>query len=176
MVYDGCGIAPDVEVKQQEYAKVTRELVMKDMVFDFVNEYAVTHPTVETPMRFEVTGEMYAEFKTFLRKRGFEYETASRLSLAKLEEAVKAEKYQEQVDRQLKELKKLLEHSIDRDLDAFRDEVSRVLADQFMERYYMQEGSIEFLTRYDPEILKAREILANEKIYRDFLPGQTHLN
>lgn len=45
-VYDGGGITPDVKIEPEKYAKVTQELVLQDMIFDFVNEYAATHPTI----------------------------------------------------------------------------------------------------------------------------------
>ncbi|MDR0766356.1 MAG: S41 family peptidase [Odoribacteraceae bacterium] len=173
VVYDGGGISPDVKVEPENYTKLTRELVAKDLVFDFVNEYAVTRPTVPPPASFEVTDEMYNAFKTFLNTREFEYETASQLLLGRLEEAVLAEKYHEQVAGQLEKLKADLGHSIDRDLALFREEIASVLADQFMERYYMQAGVIEYLTRHDRDILKALEILSDEAAYRAILPGPT---
>ncbi|MDR2130832.1 MAG: S41 family peptidase [Odoribacteraceae bacterium] len=168
-VYDGGGISPDVKVEPEVYAKVTQELVVKDLVFDFVNEYAVTHPSVAAPALFQVTDEIYDRFKAFLHARKFEYETASQALLKRLEESVVAEKYHDRVSGEMEKLKAELGHSIDRDLDLFRDEISRVLANQFMERYYMQGGTIEYLTRYDPEILKALEILADDGVYREIL-------
>jgi carboxyl-terminal processing protease len=168
-VYDGGGIAPDVKVEPEEYAKVTRELVLKDLIFDFANEYAVTRPALDAPATFRVTDEIYDAFKRFLHLRGFEYETASQALLDRLEEATVAEKYHDQVADQVKRLKADLGHSIDRDLDLFRDEISLVLADQLMERYYMQGGVIEFHTRHDRDILKALEILAADEAYREIL-------
>ncbi|MDR2414651.1 MAG: S41 family peptidase [Odoribacteraceae bacterium] len=169
VVYDGGGIAPDVKIETKEYAKVTRELVMKDLAFDFVNLHAVEHPTAPPPARFEITDEIYNSFKAFLNSRGFDYETDSRLLLDKLEKIIIAEKYHDRVAGQLEKLKTDLGHSIDRDLSLFRDEISEVLADQFMERYYMQAGVIEHLTRRDPNILKALEILSDGNAYREIL-------
>jgi carboxyl-terminal processing protease len=168
-VYDGGGIEPDLKIAQDTYTNVTRELVAKDLVFDFVNEYAVTRPAIETPAAFHVTDEIYDAFKHFLHLHGFEYETASQVLLERLEAATVTDKLHERVARQLEQLKADLDHSIDRDLDLFREEISLVLADQFMERYYMQGGVIEYHTRHDRNILKALEILSDEEAYRAVL-------
>jgi carboxyl-terminal processing protease len=169
VVYDGGGITPDVRVERESYAKVTQEMVVKDLVFDFVNEYALSHPLVDAPGLFRVTDEIYDAFKAFLHARNFEYETASQALLDRLEEATVAEKYHDLVAAQVQKLRADLGHSIDRDLDLFREEISLVLADQFMERYYMQGGVIEFHTRHDRDILKALEILSDDEAYREIL-------
>ncbi|MDR0543749.1 MAG: S41 family peptidase [Odoribacteraceae bacterium] len=169
VVHDGGGITPDVKIEQRDYARVTQELVVKDLLFDFVNEYAVAHPTIPTPALFQVTDDIYDALKTFLHERQFAYETASQLLLQKLEEAVVAEKNRDRVAEPLARLKADLAHSIDRDLALFRDEISDALAERFMQRYYMQEGVIEYLTRGDPDILKALEILSDDAAYCEIL-------
>lgn len=57
------------------------------MIFDFVNEYAATHPTIAAPSEFVLSDELFNEFKEYLKKREFEYETASQLVLERLVKA-----------------------------------------------------------------------------------------
>ena len=168
-VYDGGGITPDVKIEPEKYAKVTQELVLQDMIFDFVNEYAATHPTIATPSEFVLSDELFNEFKEYLKKREFEYETASQLVLERLVKATQDEKYYDQVSSQVEQLKKSLGHSIDRDLDVFKKEISDILSDQLMERYYMQEGVIEYHIRNDKDIAKALEVLSNNEEYQKIL-------
>ena len=168
-VYDGGGITPDVRVERDTMAKVTQELLTKDLFFDFVNEYATTHPVMAEPGIFEVTNEIYTGFKAYLKQQAFEYETASQAVIKELEKAARAEKYYDQISGQLKKLSAELEHSIDRDMEVFREEISEILASQIVERYYMQQGVLEFQARSDKEILKAIELLSNKEEYRKIL-------
>lgn len=168
-VYDGGGITPDIKIEPERYAKVSQELVIQDMVFDFVNEYAAKHPTLPTPSEFVMTDALFNEFKDYLKTRKFEYETATQTMLDKLVKTAQDEKYYDQISKQVEQLKNDLGHSIDRDLDAFKDEVSEILADQLMERYYMQEGVLEYHIRNDKHIAKALEVLSNEGEYQKIL-------
>lgn len=168
-VYDGGGITPDIKIEPEKYARVSQELVMQDMVFDFVNEYAVKHSSLPSPSEFVLTDELFNEFKAYLKTKEFEYETATQAMLDKLVKTAKDEKYYDQISKQVEQLKNDLGHSIDRDLDTFKAEISDILADQFMERYYMQDGVIEYHIRNDKHIAKALEVLANDEEYQKIL-------
>ena len=168
-VYDGGGITPDIKIEPEKYARVSQELVMQDMVFDFVNEYAAKHPTLPAPSEFELTDELFNEFKEYLKTKKFEYETATQAMLDKLVKTARDEKYYDQISGQIEALRNDLGHSIDRDLDSFKNEISDILADQLMERYYMQEGVLEYHIRKDKHIAKALEVLANDDEYQKFV-------
>ena len=168
-VYDGGGITPDVKIVPDTMAKVTQELLLDDLFFDFVNEYALTHPTIEAPATFAVTDEMYAAFKEFLSRRKFEYETATQVMLERLTAVAKKERYYEQVEADIEALKADLAHPVDRDLEVFREEISGMLADQMMTRYYMQEGLIEYNVRSDKGIRRALEVLSDTEEYEKLL-------
>lgn len=168
-VYDGGGITPDIKIEPEKYARVSQELVMQDMVFDFVNEYAAKHSSLPSPSEFVLTDELFNEFKAYLKTKEFEYETATQAMLDKLVKTAKDEKYYDQISKQVEQLKNDLGHSIDRDLDTFKNEISDILADQLMERYYMQDGVIEYHIRNDKHIAKALEVLANDEEYQKIL-------
>lgn len=168
-VYDGGGITPDIKIEPEKYARVSQELVMQDMVFDFVNEYAAKHPSLPSPSEFVLTDGLFNEFKAYLKTKEFEYETATQSMLDKLVKTAKDEKYYDQISKQVEQLKNDLGHSIDRDLDTFKNEISDILADQLMERYYMQDGVIEYHIRNDKHIAKALEVLANDEEYQKIL-------
>lgn len=169
IVYDGGGITPDVKIEPEKYAKVTQELVIHDMFFDFVNVYAATHPTIASPSTFVLTDEIYDSFKTYLKEHKFAYETASQAMLEKLIETAKAEKYYDQIEGKVNELENELKHSLDRDLDVFKKEILTILSDQLIGRYFMQKGVVEYNVRNDQDIAKAVEILSNDQEYRNLL-------
>lgn len=168
-VYDGGGISPDIKIDPKEFAKITQELVLQDITFDFVNNYALKHPEITSIQDFKISDQLYDELKQYLKEKNFSYETASQQMLDNLIKTAKAEKYYDQVKGQLDDLQKDFAHSIDRDMDLFKAEIISFLEEQFIQRYYFTEGVIEYRMQHDREIAKAIEVLSNKNEYRKLL-------
>ncbi len=168
-VYDGGGITPDIKIETEDFARITQELILRDLCFDFVNSYALKHPQTAEIKDFKITDEIYNQFKSWLKEKKFTYETESQRLLTNLEKTAKDEKYYEQVKPQLEQLKKDFSHSIDRDMDLFREQIASFLAEQFMQRYYYAEGVMAYKVLHDKEVAKAIEILANKDEFNRLL-------
>lgn len=168
-VYDGGGISPDIKIDTEEFARITQELVLQDITFDFVNTYALKHPTIAPINEFKITDDIYNEFKNYLKTKKFSYETESQQILNKLIEVAKTEKYYDTSKTQIEELQKDFAHSIDRDMDLFKEEIISFLTQQFIQRYYFLEGVIEYKVNHDKEVAKAIEILGNNNEYQNLL-------
>ncbi len=168
-VYDGGGISPDIAIEAEEIAKITQELVIQDITFDFVNNYALRHPEVAPIKDFKLSDNVYNEFKQYLKEKKFSYETESQQMLEKLIKTAKAEKYFDNTKEEIEKLQKEFAHSIDRDMNLFQNEIKSFLTEQFIQRYYYLEGVIEYKMKHDKEIDKAVEILANKDEYQKIL-------
>lgn len=168
-VYDGGGITPDIKIPAEEFARITQELVLQDLTFDFVNTYALQHPHIVPLQDFKVSDELYNEFKAYLNKKGFSYETESQIILNQLIKTAKDEKYYDGSKKEIEKLQQDFAHSINRDMDLFKDEIITFLTEQFIQRYYYLEGVIEYRVKHDKEIAKATEILGDKKAYTDIL-------
>lgn len=168
-VYDGGGITPDIKIAPEDFASITQELVVQDLTFDFVNSYALKHPTIAPIGQFKITEEIYNQFKEFLKSKKFSYETESQQILEKLITAAKTEKYYDGTKEQIEKLQKDFAHSIDRDMDVFKNEIISFLTEQFIQRYYFMEGIIEYKVSNDKDVAKAIEILSNQTEYQNLL-------
>ena len=168
-VYDGGGISPDIKITPEDYARITQELVLQDLTFDFINSYALRYPNIAPINEFKITDEIYNEFKTYLKEKKFSYETESQQILNKLIEAAKAEKYYDTAKEQIAALENDFTHSIDRDMDLFKDEITSFLTEQFIQRYYYLQGVIEYKVQHDQEVAKAVEVLNDKEVYRNTL-------
>ena len=102
-------------------------------------------------------------------KKKFSYETESQQILNKLIEAAKAEKYYDTAKEQIAALENDFTHSIDRDMDLFKDEITSFLTEQFIQRYYYLQGVIEYKVQHDQEVAKAVEVLNDKEVYRNTL-------
>lgn len=168
-VYDGGGITPDIKIEPEEFARITQELVLQDITFDFVNNYALRNPQISPIQNFKLSDEIYNEFKTYLKDKNFSYETESQRMLEKLIKIAKTEKYFDESKAEIEELQKDFAHSIDRDMNLFKNEIMSFLTEQFIQRYYYLEGVVEYKMRNDKEVIKAVEILANKDEYQKIL-------
>ena len=111
---------------------------------------------------FRISDEMYEEFKNYLKTNHFSYVTESQRALEKLAEIAKTERYYDSSKECIDKLKKDFSHSIDRDMDLFREQIASFLAEQFMQRYYYAEGVMAYKVLHDKEVEKAVGILANK--------------
>jgi carboxyl-terminal processing protease len=71
------------------------------------------------------------------------------------------------------DLEKDLDHSLDQDLLAFRKEITGLLEDEIVSRYFYEAGSIELTLKTDEQVLKAIEILNNKPMYDSILQGKS---
>lgn len=168
-VYDGGGINPDIKIAPEEFARITQELVLQDLTFDFINNYALRHEKIDDIEQFKITDEIYNEFKDYLKNLKFSYETESQRILDKLIDIAKNEKYYDISKETIEKLKQEFQHSVERDMNLFRDEITSFLTEQFLQRYYYLEGLLQYRSKHDKEILKAAELLANQEEYRKIL-------
>ena len=126
-----------------------------------------SHPVVE--YHDNVLDADYKDFKDFLVREKFEYKSFSEESVEDLIEVAKTEKYYDNISKDIETLLSKLKQDKDRDLERYRDEVTRWIVSYIMPRYFYEKGSIMFSINYDEEVKTAIEILKDEKRYNEIL-------
>ncbi len=168
-VYDGYGIEPDVEVEQEYMSALSVVLVQKFLIFDYVTQFVKTHPTIAPPSQFEITDEIYSDFRQFLSGKEYTYSTSTEKYLEDLKTIAKEEKYLEALDGDIKALEAKLKADKADDLTKYREEISEMLKSEILSRYYYQKGRIEGSLVHDKDVLKAVEILTDKAQYQKIL-------
>lgn len=171
-VYDGGGINPDVGLGQKEYAPISRALSQENLIFDFATQYRVAHPEIADARSFEITPAIFAEFVKFCSDKEIKYETESEEMLKKFKQTAEKEKYFGAVEQEFNVLRDKMVRDKKADIEKSREEISELLADEIVTRYYYQRGGIENSFRYDPEVRRAVEILSNPSFYQDVITGK----
>jgi carboxyl-terminal processing protease len=171
IVKDGGGIAPDIEILPDPLSQISSELYIRNFIFDFATNYYWAHPDIKTPEQFTFTDHDYEDFKTFLMNRKFNYKTSTEESLNELITNAKKEKYYEIHKDLFNNLEKDVTHSLEQDLKLFRPEISDLLEDEIISRYFYEDGAIKWTIKSDEQILKARDILNNKEEYSSILKG-----
>ncbi len=171
-VFDGGGIVPDVKVDQEGLSTLAIELVTRFYIFDFATYYAAKTPSIPGPEKFEVTDAIFSEFTGFVKKSDFKYDSETEDAFAELLRTAKDERYYDLASAEFKALEAKLKPDFDKDILLFRSEISELLRDEIVSRYYYQKGSIRATLGSDPNILKAREVLNQSAVYAGyFKPG-----
>ena len=173
VVKDGGGITPDVDVVPSSLSQIAAELYMRNFIFDYATKYFWNNPAPESPEKFIVSDQIYTDFTNFLRERNFSYSTITELSLNELISNAKKEKYYELHKDLFTELQNDLRHTLENDLVTFRNEISELLADEIIGRYYYEEGSIKYSLGTDEQVMKAVEILKRGDEYKSILQGRS---
>lgn len=168
-VRDGGGIRPDIEVKAEKFPNIMFYLLNDDMIFDYATQYCLKHPQIGEVKDFVITDADYADFKQMLKKRKFTYDRQSEKTLKNLKEIAEFEGYLEGASEEFAALEKKLTHNLDHELDRFSKEIKDAIAQEVVQRYYFQRGTVLQRLKDDPDLKKAIEMLNNKSEYDKIL-------
>jgi len=168
-VYDGGGVKPDIEVENEELSNLTISLIQQFKLFDFATRYRNQNHSIPSPDQFEIDDNTYQSFVDFVKNSQFSYTSETEEMLKDLKEVAKEERYFSLAENEFSALEKSLSHNLDRDLQEFRVEISRMLKDEIISRYYYQAGAIRSSLGNDQAVAKAVEILNDQARYRSIL-------
>lgn len=159
VVFDGGGVAPDLTVEDETLSNVATNLVTGSVIFDYATVYNSKTEKIASPEEFEISPEIYADFIQFVKGKDFKYESKTESELDNLLEVAKREKYYDISKDEFEKLKLKLGHNLDQDMEHFKKEISELLTDEIVSRYYYQKGAIKAALRGDSDVNKAVEIL-----------------
>jgi carboxyl-terminal processing protease len=159
VVFDGGGVAPDLTVEDETLSNVATNLVTGSLIFDYATYFNSKTEKIAIPEEFEITPEIYADFIQFVKGQDFKYESKTESELDNLLEVAKHEKYYDISKDEFEKLKLKLGHNLDQDMEHFKKEISELLADEIVSRYYYQKGAIKAALRDDSDVNKALDIL-----------------
>src|SRR5664279_4601571 len=171
IVKDGGGIAPDIEILPDPLSQISSELYIRNFIFDFATKYYWAHPDIKTPEQFTFTDQDYDNFKEFLMNRKFNYKTSTEESLNELITNAKKEKYYEIHKDLFNDLEKDVTHNLNQGLTMFRSEITDLLEDEIVGRYFYEQGAIAWTIKKDEQVLKARDLLNDRGEYDSILKG-----
>lgn len=168
-VHEKGGISPDVEIAAERLPNLLFYLANSDVLLDFATDYARRYSTIAPIEEFEVSDSLFSAFKEAVKASDFTYDRQSEKALAALKEVAEFEGYTTDAAAEFAALEKKLSHDIDRDFDIFKADISELLADELVTRYYHQRGSIIQSIKGDSTILRARTLLGDDEAYKQIL-------
>ncbi|MBS1528638.1 MAG: peptidase S41, partial [Bacteroidetes bacterium] len=170
-VYDGGGVYPDIYIKQEHFANVTRALVSRLLVFDYATLYRNTHSKITDAKSFRLSDADYDNFVKFLADKNYSYTTGSeRLVDSLKKEAVKENDFSG-IQAEYDALKAKLLSSKRNDLQQHKEEIKQVLENEIVSRYYYEKGRYEANFKYDRELAQAVKTMQDRSQVAAILKG-----
>ncbi|MDR1763540.1 MAG: S41 family peptidase [Dysgonamonadaceae bacterium] len=166
-VRDGGGVAPDYKVDEQDMPTMLYYLRAYNIFFDFVVQWRIKHPSIAAPEEFALPEGTYDEFKDFVKSRNFNYDRQSERALKNLKDIMEFEGYMKSASDEFKALENRLKPDLDNDLEAYRPQISDLLAREIMKQYYLAKGEMIYSLREDAVLDKAIEILSDKAKYEE---------
>jgi carboxyl-terminal processing protease len=168
-VYDGGGVAPDIEVQDREIADITRILLQKSYLFDYATRYRAEHASIPAARAFKLTDAEYQKFVAYLQGKNISYSTDAEKALTDLSKKVKEEKHYDDVKLELEAIRKKVTVNKANDLQRFKPEIKELLEQEIVSRYYFEKGRTEAGFDDDPNIIAAVAVLNDPNRYAALL-------
>ena len=171
LVYDGGGIQPDFEVIPETLSEISVQLYTQSMFFDYATLFRNSHDQIGSAETWSISDDDYDSFKSFLKEKDFEFQTASEQAFSNLVTHAKREKYYDLAEEEFDSLKEKLSHDNLKDLETFKKEIRQILTEEIVNRYYYLAGRIVSQIQDDPQLDKAMEVLDEPGMVKEVLSG-----
>lgn len=166
-VMDGGGVKPDVRLDKASDLSVIKNLVKKQLIFDYVTQYTLKHPSIPTVENFEFKD--FGDFLAFLEEKQYHYETDSERLLARLKQKSEEESYLGKIQSELTAIENKILSEKKNDLAKYKEVIVDLIEKDIASRYYYQKGRIQVSLKNDQEIKEAISILGDEAKYKNLL-------
>src|SRR5690606_33786101 len=100
-VFDGGGLQPDIEVKDQYLGAVTIALIRQGKIFEYATKYCAEKPAPADYRGFRFSDNDYKEFTEWVTRQDFKYSTTLDKNVSELIATAKDERYYDQIENQL---------------------------------------------------------------------------
>lgn len=164
-VLDGGGVAPDVELPVLGDNPVTKSLIDNNILFDYVNQWVLDRPTIDTVTEFRFTD--WDNFMGFLSEGDYAFTSETERLLEKALEEASTEGYP--VDTELAALQATIDAQQTAAINEYKTEIIKMIEKEIASRYYYQRGRVQMGLRNDAEVVEAINILTNPARYNEIL-------
>ena len=169
-VYDSRGVEPDIKIEPQYFSAITQNLLVKDVIFDFVNENINYYKKDSLfPQSFDLPDTAYSTFMSYALNKKIDYQTESSQQLKEFKKTAQKEKYVAENEEVFKMLDSVFKVDLSKDLIKHKKEVKFFLENEFISRKHFQKGRMEAAIKKDPYVEQALDIFQNTTKYNQIL-------
>ncbi len=167
-VFDGGGVFPDIEIASAKMSPISKALSKDNAIFEYATEYYYNHQYANLD-EFSFSNADYEDFKKFLKKTNFTFETETETAFAKALEQAEKDGLKKEVSSAYSQLQKTIEAAKNKELDDRQEEIQNLLVDEIVKRYFYRDGLYEYQIANNKEVAEAISILNDIKRYENTL-------
>ena len=169
-VTDSRGVEPDIKIAPEYFSTITQTLLLKDVIFDFVNRNINFYDSITlNPETFTLSDTAFQSFLKYAKTKNINYETESSLQLKELRKIATKEKYAEENKEVFNQLESIFKVNFEKDALKNRKELQFFIENEMVSRKYFQKGRMSAAVSKDPYTTKAIEILKDKNSYNKIL-------
>lgn len=167
-VYDGGGILPDIEVETAVFSPITTALLKDDAIFNYATEYYYKNQLTDWS-NFNFSESDFQEFRQYLNKNGFEYETETEKEFAEALRRAEDDDLDGEIKSSYNQLMKSIDVAKEKAIIEKGAEIKSLLTDEILKRYFYREGLYNYQVVNNPEIQEAISVLNDSNKYNRIL-------
>jgi len=171
VVYDGGGIAPDIETKRSQMSVISRELEIQNMIFDYATSfYHKNKDRVSSPSTFSFTDADYKDFVNWIESKDFVYKSSFEKGLVELTKLIKTDSlHHMNLDNEISAMEEKFKELKKQDFQIYKKEIVNSLEEEIVSRGFYFKGMTEVSLMHDQEVIKAISVLNDPKSYDKLL-------
>lgn len=168
-VYDGGGITPDIPLTPTMFSRIAVVLYSNNFFFDYATRFRIANSSIKPPGQFSLIEEQFNDFVEFVHSSDFQYQSQTEFLFNELLKASKEDKYYDLASGVLDSLGVFLKANRLKDLEFFKDELTHLLEDEIIGRYYLHRGKAKHSLNKDVVTRKSIDVLSNRNSYEKIL-------
>lgn len=168
IVYDGGGVAPEVEVEGNKYGEMVTNIYQRGLILDYATKYYYEHIDTEPDKNFTISDETYADFVDWMNNQpSISYTSELEKLVNQMETLAKSDELD--VSVQLSTLKKLLKEEKTQEAMLYKNQIKMILECEIFAHYFLEKGQVEASFKYDKQLKEAINTLNNTTEYHQLL-------
>ena len=168
-VFDGGGIQPDIETKEEEVSNLIISLVRERLFFDYATLYRYQNSNLRNDSNFRFSDDDFGFFEEFLSDKSYDYKTETEKAFEDLKKKSEKESYFNLIEQEYTLLYNEFELNKKNDLVRNKDVIQEILSQEISGRYFYQEGEIRTALTFDNDVKKAIDYLSDSDLYDEIL-------
>ena len=167
-VYDGGGIQPDIELTASKQTPVSKAIESENLIFNFATDYYYKNSVADLKS-FRLSEQDFSAFKTYLETNSFSFETETEKAFSRAIDVAKGEELNTAINDEYNQLIDALNAYKSSTINVNKAQLSSLLTDEIIKRYFYSEGLYEYYTMNNAEIKEAVALLNNPAKYQRIL-------
>lgn len=172
-VLDGGGIAPDLNISNEQRSKLVESLQRGQHFFRFANDYRQRNSNAQPDAKkFRLTDSDFEQLRSQLKKYNFAFANESDKLIEDLEKKAKEEKLYDKLKSDIEDMRRALTAEKDAILNQHKSSLLFMLENDILRRYAGDKAAREHALAFDPTIQRALDLLQDKKAFEKLLTGR----